>query len=108
MLSARIFAAYQDAVAATADQPGVTVLATGKRGEGPWGATPRVFATTLKEFTVALAREQFGPAGIVISYPALEDLLPVFSALPGNLAATAPAFPSVGTRAVRGAERDGH
>jgi NADP-dependent aldehyde dehydrogenase len=88
MLSARIFAAYQDAVAATADQPGVTVLAAGKPGEGPWGATPQVFATTLKEFTVALAREQFGPAGIVISYPALEELLPVLSALPGNLAAT--------------------
>jgi NADP-dependent aldehyde dehydrogenase len=88
MLSARIFAAYQDAVAATADQPGVTVLAAGKPGEGPWAATPRVFATTLKEFSAALAREQFGPAGIVITYPSLDDLLPVLSALPGNLTAT--------------------
>jgi NADP-dependent aldehyde dehydrogenase len=72
----------------TADRPGATVLAAGKPGEGPWGATPQVFATTLKEFTVALAREQFGPAGIVISYPSVEDLLPVLSALPGNLAVT--------------------
>jgi NADP-dependent aldehyde dehydrogenase len=88
MLSARIFAAYQDAVAATADQPGVTVLATGKPGEGPWAATPRMFAATLKEFTAALAHEQFGPAGIVITYPSLDDLLPVLSALPGNLTAT--------------------
>jgi len=34
MLSARIFAAYQDAVAATAKVPGVTVLAAGQPGRG--------------------------------------------------------------------------
>ena len=40
----------------------------------------------LKEFTAELAREQFGPAGVVITYPSVEDLLPVLGALPGNLA----------------------
>jgi NADP-dependent aldehyde dehydrogenase len=88
MLSARIFAAYQDAVAATAKIPGVTVLAAGQPGEGPWGATPQVFAVALKEFTSELAREQFGPAGVVVTYPSLDDLLPVVAGLPGNLAAT--------------------
>ena len=88
MLSARIFAAYQDAVVATAKVPGVTMLAAGKPGEGPWGATPQVFAVSLKEFTAELAREQFGPAGVVVTYPSLDDLLPVLAALPGNLAAT--------------------
>ena len=88
MLSGRIFAAFQDAVAATAAQPGVTELAAGRPGEGPWGATPRVFTVALKEFTAVLAREQFGPAGVIVTYPSLADLLPVLAALPGNLAAS--------------------
>jgi NADP-dependent aldehyde dehydrogenase len=88
MLSGRIFGAYRDAVAATAGQPGVTVLAAGQPGEGPWGATPQLFSTTLKEFTPALAREQFGPAGVIVTYPSVADLLPVLAALPGNLAAS--------------------
>jgi NADP-dependent aldehyde dehydrogenase len=88
MLSGRIFAAYQDAVAATAKVPGVTVLATGKPGEGPWGATPQVLTVSLKEFTPELAREQFGPAGVIVTYPSVDDLLPVLAGLPGNLAAT--------------------
>jgi NADP-dependent aldehyde dehydrogenase len=88
MLSGRIFAGFQDAVAATAAQPGVTGLASGRAGEGPWGATPRVFSVALKEFTGSLAREQFGPAGVIVTYPSVADLLPVLAALPGNLAAS--------------------
>jgi len=88
MLSARIFAAFGDAVTATAAQPGVTGLAAGRPGEGPWGATPRVFTVALKEFTRALAREQFGPAGVIVTYPSVADLLPVLAGLPGSLAAS--------------------
>jgi NADP-dependent aldehyde dehydrogenase len=91
MLSGRIFAGYQDAVAEAAEHPGVTELAVGRPGLGPWGATPRVFQTTLKEFaadTAVLSRERFGPAGMVITYPSVEDLLPVLGALPGNLVGT--------------------
>jgi NADP-dependent aldehyde dehydrogenase len=91
MLSGRIFAGYQDAVDEAQAHPGVTELASGQPGPGPWGATPRVFQTTLKEFAAdpaVLARERFGPAGLVITYPSLEDLLPVLAALPGNLAGT--------------------
>jgi NADP-dependent aldehyde dehydrogenase len=91
MLSGRIFAGYEDAVAEAEDHPGVTALAAGRPGTGPWGATPRVFQLTLKEFAADLAvlsRERFGPAGLVITYPSVADLLPVLAALPGNLVGT--------------------
>src|SRR5579859_4891131 len=91
MLSGRIFAGYEDAVAEAGDHPGVTELAAGRPGAGPWGATPRVFQITLKEFAADLAvlsRERFGPAGLVITYPSVRDLLPVLAALPGNLVGT--------------------
>jgi NADP-dependent aldehyde dehydrogenase len=88
MLSGRIFAGYEDAVAEAEDHPGVSELAVGRPGAGPWGATPRVFQLTLKEFAADLAvlsRERFGPAGLVITYPSVADLLPVLAALAGNL-----------------------
>ena len=91
MLTGRIFAGYQDAVAEAAGHPGVTELAAGRPGAGPWGATPRVFQVTLKEFAAdiaVLSRERFGPAGLVITYPSVEDLLPVVGALAGNLVGT--------------------
>jgi NADP-dependent aldehyde dehydrogenase len=91
MLSGRIFAGYEDAVAEAEDHPGVSELAAGRPGAGPWGATPRAFQLTLKEFAADLAvlsRERFGPAGLVITYPSVQDLLPVLAALPGNLVGT--------------------
>ena len=91
MLSGRIFAGYQDAVAEAADHPGLTELAEGKPGPGPWGATPRVFQLTLKEFAddlAVLSRERFGPAGLVITYPSVEELLPVLASLAGQLVGT--------------------
>jgi NADP-dependent aldehyde dehydrogenase len=91
MLSGRIFAAFQDAVAEVAAHPGVTELAAGRPGAGPWGATPRVFQLTLKEFAddiAILSSERFGPAGLVISYPSVEDLVSVLGALTGNLVGT--------------------
>jgi NADP-dependent aldehyde dehydrogenase len=91
MLSERIFTGFTRAVAEAAEHPGVTELAAGRPGHGPWGATPRVFQITLKEFAADLAvlsRERFGPAGLVITYPSAEDLPPVLAALPGNLVGT--------------------
>jgi NADP-dependent aldehyde dehydrogenase len=88
MLSGRIFAGYEDAVAEAQAHTGVTELAAGQAGPGPWGATPRVFQTSLKEFaadTAVLARERFGPAGLVITYSSAEELLLVLATLPGNL-----------------------
>jgi NADP-dependent aldehyde dehydrogenase len=91
MLTGRIFGGYQDAVAEAQEHPGVSELAAGQPGPGPWGATPRVFQITLKEFAADLAvlsRERFGPAGLVITYSSVENLLPVLGALAGNLAGT--------------------
>ena len=91
MLSERIFDSYTAAVAEAEAHPGVTELASGAQGEGPWGATPYAFQTSLKEFaadTAVLSRERFGPAGIVITYESVEELLPVLAALEGNLVGT--------------------
>jgi NADP-dependent aldehyde dehydrogenase len=91
MLSGRIFEGFARAVAEVAGHPGVTELAAGQPGAGPWGATPRAFQTTLKEFAAdiaVLSREMFGPAGLVISYPSVDDLVPVLGALAGNLVGT--------------------
>ncbi len=91
MLSSRIFDGYCNAVAEAAGHPGVTELAAGRPGHGPWGATPRVFQVTLKEFGAEvglLSRERFGPAGLVITYPSVDDLLPVLAALAGELVGT--------------------
>ena len=96
MLSGRIFAGYEDAVAEVEDHPAVTELAVGRPGSGPWGATPRAFQLTLKEFAAdleVLSRERFGPAGLVITYPSVADLLPVLAALGGNLVGTVHADP---------------
>ena len=91
MLTGRIFAGFEEAVEEAADHPGITELAAGRPGHGPWGATPRVFQVALKEFAAdiaVLSRERFGPAGLVITYPSVEELLPVLAALAGNLVGT--------------------
>jgi NADP-dependent aldehyde dehydrogenase len=91
MLTGRIFTAYQNAVAEAQAHSGVWALAAGTPGEGPWGATPRVFVTSLKEFaadTKTLARERFGPAGLVITYSSVDELLGVLAGLEGNLVGT--------------------
>jgi NADP-dependent aldehyde dehydrogenase len=91
MLSERIFCGFRAAVAEADGHPGVSALASGRPGEGPWGATPRVYTTTLKEFAAdvaTLSKERFGPAGIMITYPSVDDLLPVLAELPGNLVGT--------------------
>ena len=96
MLSERIFAGYEDAVA-DAESRHVRELAAGAPGEGPWGATPRALTTTLKEFAADLATlsaERFGPAGLVITYDSLEELLDVLGGLSGNLVGTVHADPA--------------
>ncbi len=88
MLSERIFKGYEAALAEIEAHPAVTAVAAGTTGEGPWGATPRLFQTTLKDFAAdlpVLAKERFGQAGLMISYPSVDDLIPVLAALEGNL-----------------------
>jgi NADP-dependent aldehyde dehydrogenase len=88
MLSERIYKGYEAALAEIEAHPAVTAVAAGATGEGPWGATPRLFSTSLAEFAAdipVLSRERFGPAGLMISYPSAGDLLPVLAQLGGNL-----------------------
>jgi NADP-dependent aldehyde dehydrogenase len=89
MLSGRIHDSYQESVADLAGRTAVEPLAAGQPGEGPWAATPQVFQTGLDAFAAglpAIAKERFGPAGLVITYQSVDDLLPVLARLGGNLA----------------------
>jgi NADP-dependent aldehyde dehydrogenase len=91
MLSERIYKGYEASLAEIEAHPAVTALAAGTTGEGPWGATPRLFRTSLEEFAAdasVLSRERFGPAGLMIAYPSADDLLPVLFGLSANLVGT--------------------
>lgn len=97
MLSERIHESYETAAAALAAHPEVTPLATGQPGEGPWAATPQAYLTSLNAFAEGLpglAEERFGPAGLVITYPSVDALLPVLAHLGGNLAGSIHADPA--------------
>jgi len=97
MLSERIHESYDRAAAALAGHPAVAPLATGQPGEGPWAATPQAFLTSLDDFVAGLpdlAGERFGPAGLVITYPSVDALLPVLGRLGGNLAGSIHADPA--------------
>ena len=64
---------------------------------GPWAATPQAFLTSLDDFAAGLpdlAEERFGPAGLVITYPSVDALLPVLARLGGNLAGSIHADPA--------------
>ena len=96
MLTERIHDSFQAAAAGLAAHPAVSPLAAGQPGAGPWAATPQVFQTTLAAFAAGLpdlAEERFGPAGLVITYPAVAELLPVLARLGGNLAGAVHADP---------------
>jgi NADP-dependent aldehyde dehydrogenase len=89
MLTARIHDSFSAAVADLDAQPGLSRLAEGQPGQGPWSATPGVFQVSLAEFVAGLpglAQERFGPVGLVITYSSPADLLPVLARLGGNLA----------------------
>jgi NADP-dependent aldehyde dehydrogenase len=89
MLTARIHDSYQAATADLAASEDLTPLAQGQPGTGPWAATPQVFQAGLAGFAAGLpglAQERFGPAGLVITYSSVADLLPVLARLGGNLA----------------------
>jgi NADP-dependent aldehyde dehydrogenase len=89
MLTARIHDSYQAATADLAAMQDLILLAQGQPGEGPWAATPQVYQAGLAGFAAGLpglAQERFGPAGLVITYSSVADLLAVLARLGGNLA----------------------
>jgi NADP-dependent aldehyde dehydrogenase len=89
MLSARIHDGYVAATAELTGNPSVRLLATGQSGEGPWAGRPQAFGCGLAEFAAGLpglAAERFGPAGLVITYASVAELIAVLARLGGNLA----------------------
>ncbi len=65
------------------------LLARGTGG-GHWVSVPEARVLGLETFAPSvaeLAEEHFGPAGLVVTYDSLDDLLPVLGRLPGSLAA---------------------
>src|SRR5262249_25676590 len=89
MLTARIHDPFSAAVAELDARPRLAPPAGGRPREGPRAATPAAFPTGPAAFEAGLpglAQERFGPAGLVITYSSVADLLPVLARLGGNLA----------------------
>jgi NADP-dependent aldehyde dehydrogenase len=69
MLSAKIHAGYTASLADLGSRDEVDTLASGKPGEGPWSATPKVYRTTLGavyDHRELMDEEHFGPIGVVV------------------------------------------
>jgi NADP-dependent aldehyde dehydrogenase len=69
MLSEKIHAGYLSSVEDLGSRREVTLLASGKPGEGPWSAAPRVYRTSpaaVYDHRELLNEEHFGPVGIVV------------------------------------------
>lgn len=84
MLTARMRDAYADD-SAWQDLP---VLAEGTASDDAFGARPQVRLVELSAFAAdldALTEERFGPAGLVVRYRSVDELLRVLAHLPGSL-----------------------
>jgi NADP-dependent aldehyde dehydrogenase len=89
MLTERIFDGFRDATAGDIWTQ-LPLLGRGS-ADGAWAAPPEVRNATLEQFAEhadSLAEERFGPAGLIVSYDNLWDLLPVLRSLPGSLTAS--------------------
>ncbi|MFI6477194.1 aldehyde dehydrogenase (NADP(+)) [Nonomuraea sp. NPDC050663] len=88
MLSSRIRDGYTSGVERLSS---LTLLATGRAGEGAWAVEPKLFTTDLDSFAAqlpAVAEECFGPSSIVVTYRDVADLPGVLARLEGSLTAT--------------------
>jgi len=89
MLNPSIAAAYAEATAAVAAQPGVTVVARAADSATPNTAPPMVMTVSAADFTAnhALQQEMFGPACVIVTGDAAETLA-ALDALEGQLTAS--------------------
>ena len=84
MLTARM----RDAFADDSAWQGLPVLAEGGVSDAAFGARPQARLAELSGFAAdldALTEERFGPAGLVVRYRSVDELLRVLAHLPGNL-----------------------
>ncbi|MCJ2134936.1 aldehyde dehydrogenase (NADP(+)) [Methylobacterium sp. J-026] len=89
MLTADIRARFEDAVAAMAERPGVTVAARGAAA-GPGGAPAALLRTQASRVLAdpTLAEEMFGPAAILVAAADIAEVARVVESLGGQLTAT--------------------
>ena len=92
MLSGRIHSGYVSAVEELGARGDVSLLATGKSGEGPWSAAPKVYRTHLSavdNHRELMTEEHFGPVGVVVvGADPLDAVRLLISEDGGNLTAT--------------------
>lgn len=92
MLSERIHSGYVSAVDELGSRGDVSLLASGKPGEGPWSAAPKVYRTRLGsayEHRELINEEHFGPVGVVVvGADPLDAVRLLISEDGGNLTAT--------------------
>ncbi|MFJ8910183.1 aldehyde dehydrogenase (NADP(+)) [Amycolatopsis sp. NPDC102389] len=84
-LNDRIAAGFHAGARRLAEIPGMREVVSGP------GA--RLLEIDLADFVAGAAEECFGPLGVVVRYSRLSDVLPVLSALPGQLTTTVHALP---------------
>lgn len=87
MLTERIHSAYAEAL----DEPSWAELELvgGGSADGPWSGTPQVRLVELSQATAGLLNvERFGPAGLIVSYRSIEELLGALAELEASLTAT--------------------
>jgi NADP-dependent aldehyde dehydrogenase len=87
MLTERIRNSYVDTTAHNS----LPTLAEGSPTNGAWAVSPRIFQLGLDTFAAQpdhLSEEIFGPAGLVITYTTVDDLIAALSTLDGSLTAS--------------------
>jgi NADP-dependent aldehyde dehydrogenase len=100
MLTARMRDAYADDSA----WRGLDVLAEGGAPDAAFGARPQVRVAELAAFAGdldTLTEERFGPAGLVVRYPSVDELAGVLARLPGSLTASVHAGDADGAAAAQ-------
>jgi NADP-dependent aldehyde dehydrogenase len=87
MLTERIFHQFDQMVSAPA-WADLDLVGRGSADDAPRSPTPQVRSVPIERFAGALdqlACERFGPAGLVVIYDRLEEVLQLLPSLPGNL-----------------------
>ena len=87
LLSERIRDTYLGSVA----ERELPLLAKGSAADGAWSVTPRAWRVDLRTFAAqseSLSEEIFGPAGLVVTYSSVDEILPILSTLDGSLTAS--------------------
>jgi NADP-dependent aldehyde dehydrogenase len=87
MLTERIYHQFEERVTARVWSE-LDLVGRGDGADGRWTPTPQVRSVPIDRFAAdldQLAQERFGPAGLVVIYDELQDVLELVPSLPGSL-----------------------